>query len=160
MAELMVRTRNAFAALLVLALAGVMATGCGSGEDTTSTPKPPAISAAAAGHLATLSDRIATDLDAGSTCDAAYAADELKGAVEDADLSTGLRPGVEQVASRLVDEVNCPPPPAPEPEKDKKKEEHGHHEKGSGGLPIPIPIPPGHGGHLPPGHAKPGGEGE
>jgi hypothetical protein len=109
-----------------LALAAVMAACGGSGEDTTTTPPPPPVSAATADNLAKLSDRIATNLDAGLTCDAAYAADELKAAVEEADLSARLRPGVEEVATNLVNEVNCPPPPPPPPEpeeEEKKKDE-------------------------------------
>jgi len=150
--------RKAAAPVIALVLAGVAA-GCGSDPETTSTAKaPPAISAATAKQLAELSDQVATELDAGDTCDAAYAADQLQGAVEDADLSAGLRPGVEQVASDLVNEVNCPPPP-PEPEpkkKPKKPKEHGKQggENGDEG----GPGPPGHSGGLPPGQAKLKGE--
>ena len=149
--------RKAAAPVIVLALAGVAAAGCGSdGETPTTAPKPPPISAATANHLAELSERIATDLDAGETCDAAYNADQLQSAVEDADLAASLRPGVEQVASDLVNEVNCPPPPPePEPKKEQKKpkehdEEHGGDEGKSGN--------PGHSGGLPPGQAKIKGE--
>jgi hypothetical protein len=85
------------------------------------------------------------------------AADELQDAIADADLSKSLRPGVEEVATRLVNEVNCPPPPPP-PEPDKKKHEEkqkkqeGHHDEQKHG-------PPGHSGGLPPGQAKLKGEG-
>jgi hypothetical protein len=146
--------RKAAAPVIVLALAAVGAVGCGSDPETPTTPEPPPVSAATANHLADLSEKIATDLDAGETCDAAYDADQLKSAVESADLSTGLRPGVEQVASDLVNEVNCPPPPAPEPkEKAKKPKEHDEQhgaDEGSG--------PHGHSGGVPPGHAKLKGE--
>ena len=147
------------AAPLALALAALGAAGCGSDDQNPAPPKPPPVSAQTADHLAKLSDRIATDLDAGETCDAAYAADQLQGAVADAKLSASLRPGVEEIASRLVDAVNCPPPP-PEPKKEKKKpeehkdehkDEHGHGKEAG---------PHGHNGGLPPGQAKLKGEGE
>ena len=143
---------KAGAAALGLAFAGLVIGACGSGEEaTTTTPPPPPVSASTADQLATLSNRIATNLEAGLTCDAAYAADELKAAVEDADLSASLRPGVEEVATRLVNEVNCPPPPPP-PEEDKKKKDE---EKGEGqGENV---GPPGHGG-VSPGQAKLKGE--
>ena len=148
-------TRKALAPVIVLALTGVAAAGCGSDDETPPPKQPPAISRATADHLATLSERIATDLDEGATCDAAYAADQLEGAVEDADLSAGLRPGLEQVASRLVDEVNCPPPPEQkhkkkEEKKPEKGDEHGGEEQES--------KPPGHSGGVPPGKAKLKGE--
>jgi hypothetical protein len=97
------------------------------------------------------------DLDAGDTCHAAHAADELHSAVENADMPTSMRPQVDAVAGRLVDEVNCPPPPpAPEPEKTKPKpDEHGKHHGDE------HFVPPGHvkhGGLVPPGHAKLKGE--
>jgi hypothetical protein len=143
-------TRKAIAPLLALVLAALGAAGCGSGDDDTTAPKPPAITADTADHLANLSDRIATDLDAGETCDAAYAADQLKDAVNHADLAATLRPGVEEVASNLVDAVNCPPPP-PEPKKKKKPEEHKDHAEDQ-------VTPPGHSGGVPPGQAKLKGE--
>lgn len=156
-------TRKAVVLVLPLVLAGLAAAGCGSDDGTPTTAKrtTPAISAATADQLASLSEQIATDLDAGQTCDAAHAADELSGAVADADLSASLAPGVEDVASRLVDEVNCPPPP-PEPEKKEKKEkkpkpehEQGHDEGHGGGE---EQAPPGHSGGVPPGQAKIKGE--
>jgi hypothetical protein len=145
---------------VALALAALGVAGCGSGGDEAPKPKPPPLSANTAGQLAALSEKVATDLDAGETCTAASDADRLSEAVATADLSASLRPGVEQVASELVNEVNCPPPPAPEPKPTKdekvKPEKQGHgDESDSGG--IQIPIPPGHGGE-PPGHAKIHGE--
>jgi hypothetical protein len=144
---------------IAFALSALGLTACGSGAgDETTTQRPP-LSAATADHLAKLSDRIATDLDAGATCDAAHAADDLVAAVEEANLSATLRPGVEEVASRLVDEVNCPPPPPPpEPEKKKKepKQQKGEEKKGD----QEKPKPPGNGGTLPPGKAKLKGEAE
>jgi hypothetical protein len=164
MAERMRRTRKAVAPLILLALAGVIAAGCGSGDDDPPEPKPPPISAATASKLATLSERIATALDAGETCDAAYAADELEDAVAGADIAATLRPGVEQVASRLVDEVNCPPPPAPEPEekkkgKDQEKGDEGEHgDEGGGDDGGGNEQGPPHNGGVPPGQAKLKGE--
>jgi hypothetical protein len=157
--EMWMATRKAVALSLLLALGATGLAACGgSGEDTT-TVKPPPVSASTAEHLAKLSNRIASDLDEGATCDAAIAADEFKAAVEDADLAATLRPGVEQVATSLVNEVNCPPPPPPEPEKKKphKGDEHGNdHHGGDDGF-----TPPGHakhGGIVPPGQAKLKGE--
>jgi hypothetical protein len=153
-------TRKAIAPLALFALTAGGLSACGSGaETTTTTAPPPPVSAATADHLAKLSDRVATYLDAGETCSAAMAADDLKAAVDEADLANTIRSGVEEVASRLVDEVNCPPPPPqPEPKKEEKKpkpkDEHGDENKQGG----QGPKPPGHGGKLPPGHAKLKGE--
>jgi hypothetical protein len=155
---------KAGAAALGLAFATLVVAACGSGDEPTTTTPPPPVSASTADRLVKLSDRIATDLDAGLTCDAAHAADDLIAAVEEADLAATLRPGVEEVASRLVNEVNCPPPPPPpEPEKEKKKkkeeeekkhEEGGNEEKGD----EKKSGPSGQSGGLPPGQAKLEGE--
>ena len=145
--------RKAIPLLLFAVLALGPAACGGSDDDTATTAPPPPVSASTADRLATLSNRIATNLDAGLTCDAAYAADELMAAVEKADLSATLRPGVEEVATRLVNEVNCPPPPPPEPEKDKMKEEKK--DEGDGG---DDSSGPGTGGFVPPGKAKLKGE--
>jgi hypothetical protein len=134
---------------LVLAALGLGA--CGSGGDSETVAQPPPIPPETAGHLAKLSDRIASDLDAGNTCDAAHAADDLRVAVVGADLPTTMRSDVDAVAGRLVDEVNCPPP-LPPPQPKKKDEKHGD-ENGF--------VPPGqakHGGLEPPGKAKLKGE--
>jgi hypothetical protein len=116
----------------------------------------------------TASARALIDLDAGDTCHAAHAADDLRAAVQESDLPANLRPGVDEVAGNLVDQVNCPPPPpAPPPEKKPEKpkdEDHGdqhngdqhngdEHQGGDNG-----PKAPGHGGKLPPGKAKVKGE--
>ena len=157
-------TRKAVAALLPIALLTIGLVACGSGGGEVSTVQPPPLSASTADHLAKLSDRIAAHLDAGETCGAAHAADDLEAAVQDADLSATLRPGIEEVASRLVDEVNCPPPPAPpppapKPQKEKKpKQEDGQRSQGKGKGKGKGPKPPGHGGKLPPGQAKLKGE--
>jgi len=156
------KSRPAGLAILV-ALAALVLGACGSGGGDTTKPQPPPVSAATAGHLATLSERVASDLDAGDTCHAAHAADDLRAAVQESDLPANLRPGVDEVAGNLVDQVNCPPPPpAPPPEKKPEKpkdEDHGdqhngdEHQGGDNG-----PKPPGHGGKLPPGKAKLKGE--
>jgi hypothetical protein len=149
---------------MVLALAALALGGCGSsGTDTTTKPPPPPVSAATADRLARLSDRVASDLYAGETCDAAYAADDLHAAVEESDLSQTLRPGVEEVAGDLVDEVNCPPPPPPEkkkPEEKKPKEKKPKHQGDQKNGNDQGPHPPGHNGGIPPGHAKLKGEPE
>jgi hypothetical protein len=145
-----------------LALAALVLGACGSGGEGSTVVQPPPIAPDTAGHLAKLSDRVASDLDSGDTCHAAHAADDLRAAVEDADMPSTMRSSVDAAAGRLVDEVNCPPPPPPpEPKKKKKEEKHGEHgddhhdEQGFN--------PPGHakhGGLVPPGHAKLGGEPE
>jgi hypothetical protein len=155
--------RKVVGVAVLLASAAVLLAACGSGGDQVTTVQRPPVSVETAGHLAKLSDRVATDLDAGDTCHAAHAADDLRAAVEDAEMPATMRSSVDAAAGRLVDEVNCPPPPPPEPEKKKKKEEkhggqHGDdHHDGQGF------VPPGHakhGGLVPPGHAKLGGEPE
>jgi hypothetical protein len=143
-------------ALLVLTAFGFGACGSSGGETTT---QPPAIAAATARHLAELSDRVATDLDAGDTCGAAVAADDLQSAVADAHISASLRPGIEAVTTRLVNDVNCPPPPPPPaPEHKPKKHENQQGNEHHGGD-EKKPKPPSHGGKLPPGKAKLEGEG-
>lgn len=149
--------------MLALALPLVIG-ACGSGDETTTTAQPPPVSAVTADHLAKLSNRVAANLEAGETCSAAIAADELETAVEDADLSASLRPDVEEVATRLVNEVNCPPPP-PEPEPEKKpkkpKDEQGNddeHGKGDDQGGDKHSGSSDHGGFVPPGQAKIKGE--
>jgi hypothetical protein len=140
-----------------LALAALALAGCGSsGEETTTAVKRPTVPAATADHLAKLSNTVASDLDAGSTCEAAYAADELQAAIGEANLPASMRSSVDDAAGRLVDQVNCPPPPTTteedkKPKKEKKpKDEEGDHDHEG-------PHPPGHskhGGFVPPGQAK------
>jgi hypothetical protein len=159
--------RKAARPAVFVALAAIALTACGSGDESTTTATRPAIARETADHLAKLSNRVASDLDAGETCSAAYAADDLKAAVEDSDLPANLRPGVDEVVTDLVNQVNCPPPPPPpEPEKKpKKKDEQKGDEHGNGGEqgngPGDEHVPPGHakhGGFVPPGHAKLKGE--
>jgi hypothetical protein len=158
---------------LLVCLAALALAACGSGgeDSTTAATARPAVSPATADRLAKLSDRIATNLDAGDLCHAAHAADDLHTAVQESDLSANLRPGVDTVATDLVNQVNCPPPPAPsEPEKKPKKpqDENGDHgpggEHGNGNGEGRGPGDDqhhghsGHGGFGPPGHAKLQGE--
>jgi hypothetical protein len=143
----------------LLASAGLALGACGSsGSSGETTVQKPPVSAATADRLAKLSERVATDLDAGDTCHAAHAADDLRAAVQESDLPDTLRPGVDAVAGNLVDQVNCPPPPPPpEPEKKKTgehKDNHGRDRHGG----DHHPESPGHGGKLPPGQAKLKGE--
>ena len=137
----------AIAALAALALAG-----CGSdGGPSTVVRTSPPIGRTTANHLASMSEKVAEDLDAGETCSAAIAADELASAVDDADLPSYLLSSVKDTATRLVNEVNCPPPPPPPPEPKKKpKDEHkGPGGQGKGGNYGGAEI-----NQLPPGQAK------
>jgi hypothetical protein len=148
---------KAAATTLAFGIATLLIGACGSGGEGTTVVQPPPIAPDTAGHLARLSDRVASELDDGDTCHAAHTADDLSAAVEDANLPASMSSDVEAVTGRLVDEVNCPPPPPPEPEKKKKKDEkHGEHHGDENGF-----IPPGqakHGGLQPPGKAKLKGE--
>jgi len=157
---------------LPFGVTAVVLASCGSADETTTTTARPALARATADHLVKLSDRIASDLDAGDTGNAAHAADDLQAAVEDSDLPGNLRPGVEAVAADLVNQVNCPPPPPPPPPEPEKKakpepkpkpkkdeEDHGH-----GGCQFQDNDhgeKPGHskqGGFVPPGDTKLKGE--
>jgi hypothetical protein len=118
--------------------------------------KRPTVPAATADHLAKLSNTVASDLDAGSTCEAAYAADQLQAAIEEANLPTSMRSTVDDAAGRLVDQVNCPPPPTtteedkkPKKPKEPKPVEGDHHDEGHD-----HSKPHGHHGKPPPGQAK------
>jgi hypothetical protein len=141
----------------VLAISVVLAVlvlaACGSGDGGTTT-QAPALSVPTANRLATLSERVATELDSGNTCHAAHAADDLQSEIESANLPASIRSSVDEVAGRLVDEVNCPPPPPP-PEPKKKKGDQNKQDQHQGD----EHKPPGHGGKLPPGQAKLKGEG-
>jgi hypothetical protein len=145
----------------VVALVALGLGACGSGDkDVTKPPKPP-LSIATADQLAKLSDRVASQLQDGDTCHAAHTADDLRTALDDADLPPTIRPGVQTVADNLVNQVNCPPPPPPPEEKKEQKEpkppgeDHGNHHGDQQGGHGPSP---GHGG-IPPGQAKLKGEG-
>jgi hypothetical protein len=129
---------------------------CGSGDDSESAEPPPPISVATAKQLASLSEEIATDLEAGDTCTAAARADDLADAIESARIDGSLRPGIEEVATDLVNQVNCPPPPEPEkqkePEKkkDEEKKDEGKGKEGEGGEGYEDAQL----GQLPPGQAR------
>ena len=151
---------------ILLGVMAVVLASCGSGDETTTTTPRPAVARAMADPLVKLSDRIASDLDAGDTCNAAHAADDLQAAVADSDLPANLRPGVDAVAVDLVNQVNCPappPPPPPEPEKKAKPEpkpkkdgeDHGH---GGGQDQGEKPGHSKQGGFVPPGDTKLKGE--
>jgi hypothetical protein len=105
---------------------------CGSGNDSESAEPPPPISVATARQLASLSEEIATDLEAGDTCTAAARADDLADAIESARIDRSLRPGIEEVATDLVNQVNCPPPPEPETMEDEEKKDEGKGKEGEG----------------------------
>jgi hypothetical protein len=156
------RNRWNVATALALGIATLLIGACGSGgEEKTTVARPPPIAPDVAGHLAKLSDRVASDLDAGDTCHAAHAADDLRAAVEDAELPPTMSSDVDAVAGRLVDEVNCPPPPPPPPEPKKKNEghdEHGDEGPGGGSHGGDDHNGQGPGGLGPPGKAKLKGE--
>jgi hypothetical protein len=134
----------------LIALAVLALSGCGSddGPETLLRTTPP-LSRASAEPLAKMSEEVADDLDAGDTCSAAIAADELAAAVDDANLPAYVRSSVEETVTRLVNEVNCPPPPEPKKKEKKKDEEH----KGPGGEDYGTATLP-DGGSLPPGQEK------
>ncbi len=144
---------------IAVALASLALAACGSDGGGTTVALPPPIAPDTAAHLAKLSDRVATDLDAGDTCHAAHAADDLQTAVDDADLPASMRSSVDAAAGRLVDYVNCPPPPpSPEPKKKHDKHPDDHGDKPHGGDHGEPRGHAKHGGLVPPGQAKLGGE--
>jgi hypothetical protein len=142
---------KARALAVALALAAVPVFGaCGSSEDSSEA----SLSSATAEELASQSERIADDLDAGDSCAAAHRADDLDAAVADADIPEELRTEVEGATQRLVDQVNCEEPEETTTEEttteeDEKEEDDGK-DKGED-----ESTPPGHGGE-PPGKAKKG----
>jgi hypothetical protein len=145
---------KAMGAVATVALAaGFSLAACGSDQD----PSPPktvaSLPAPTADRLAARSERIADQLDSGDLCGAAHSADELDGAVAEADLPSELRSELEAATEQLVNSVNCPPPPEPEPKKKPKKQDeekegddHGKENSGDG--------PSGPGGDLPHGQEK------
>jgi hypothetical protein len=160
--EMWTGIRKSAGPMLLFALATLGLAACGSGSDPTTTA-PPAVSATTADRLAKLSDRIASELDAGDLCHAAHTADDLNAEVQRSDLPASFRPGVDEVATSLVNDVNCPPPPPPpEPEKKAKKDHPEEHRNGGHGPGHDEHSKPGHsdhGGFVPPGQAKLKGEG-
>jgi hypothetical protein len=158
--------RKASGPAMLLCLATLGLTACGSSEESTTTARP-AVSSATADRLARLSNRIASELGSGDVCHAAHAADDLQKAIQESDLPANLRPGVDAVAGDLVDQVNCPPPPAPpppappprEPQKKPQKPKQGQGDQGKGkGGGGEEHGQPEHGGLAPPGQAKLKGE--
>ena len=101
---------KAAAPAIGLAIAALGLAACGSEDEPERVERPP-LSAATANRLASLSEEIAAHLDDGDVCTAAGRADELADAIESARIDDRIRPGVEAAATRLVDQVNCPPPP-------------------------------------------------
>jgi hypothetical protein len=143
---------KAMGAVAVALAAGFSLSACGSDQD----PSPPktvaSLPAPTADRLAARSERIADQLDSGEVCEAAQSADELDGAVAEADIPSELRSELEVATEQLVNSVNCPPPPEPKPEKKEKGkpeegEDGGHDEDSSSGAPGPD-------GDLPPGQEK------
>jgi hypothetical protein len=145
---------KAMGAVVTVALAaGFALAACGSDEDPPAPKTVASLPAPTADRLAVRSERIADQLDSGDVCGAAHSADELDGAVTEADVPAELRSELEAATEQLVNTVNCPPPPEPEKPKKPKKDEgeedqdHGHDgDSGSG--------PPGPDGDQPPGQGK------
>jgi hypothetical protein len=153
---------RAMALAVALALAAVPVLGaCGSSDDSGEA----SLSSATAEELASQSEQIAAELDAGDTCAAAHRADDLDAAVAEADIPEELRTEVEDATQQLVDQVNCEPPPeettteettteettTQEEEKKPEDDEKSKEEDSSG--------PPGKGGEPPGQEKKPSGEG-
>jgi hypothetical protein len=142
------------AGLAVAAALSVAA--CGSDEGS---PQPKAevapFSPGTAEQLASASDQVAEELEAGDTCAAAHSADDLSAAVSEADIPAVIRPEIEAAARQLVDEINCEP--IVEKKKKEKDEEKKHREDRGDESTGSGPGPPGHGGE-PPGQAKKHGE--
>jgi hypothetical protein len=141
---------KAAAPAIGLVIAALALAACGSDNEPERVERPP-LSAATANRLASLSEEIAADLDDGDVCTAAGRADELADAIESARIDDRIRPGVEAAATRLVDQVNCPPPP--EPEKDEKKKDEEKQGKDEGGEDYGDAVLP-EAGDLPPGQKK------
>lgn len=136
---------------LAIALGALAFAGCGSDDGGKNAAEPAAIPSATADRLAAMSERIATELEAGNVCGAAERADELSDAVDRARLPARFSE-VGTVATSLVDQVNCPPPPPPpppEPREEKKDQGKGDDQGGYEDAKLP-----GFDQKLPPGQAK------
>jgi hypothetical protein len=145
---------KAMGAVAAVALAaGFSLAACGSDQEPSPPKTVPSLAAPTADRLAQRSERIANQLDSGDLCGAAHSADELDGAVAEADVPAQLRSELEAATEQLVNSVNCPPPPEPEKPKKEKKDEgeeegdHGQDEDSGYG-------PSGPDGDLPPGQEK------
>jgi hypothetical protein len=134
----------------VIALAaGWGLAACGGSDDSPPTKTVAALPPATAERLAGKSERIADQLESGDICGAAHSADELDGAVAEAEVPAEIRSELEAATERLVNSVNCPPPPEPtKEEKKEKKDEQSRDEDSGDGSPAPA------GGDLPPGLEK------
>jgi hypothetical protein len=144
---------KAMGAVATVALAACFSlAACGSDQD----PSPPktvaSLPAPTADRLAARSERIADQLDSGDLCGAAHSADELDGAVEEADVPSELRSELEAATEQLVNSVNCPPPPEPKPKKEPKK--HDAEKEGDDRSKDEDSGPSGNDGDLPPGKEK------
>jgi hypothetical protein len=140
-------------AVIVLA-AGWGLAGCGS-DDPQPNETAAQLSTPTANRLAGQSERIADQLDSGDTCGAAHSADELDGAVAEAEIPAEIRSELEAATEQLVNSVNCPPPPEPKPKKEKAKEKgEGEDGEGNGGDEGSGNGPPGLDGDIPPGHQE------
>jgi hypothetical protein len=143
---------RALVATLALATVPVLA-ACGSSDDSGEA----SLSSTTAEELASQSEQIAEELEAGDDCAAAHSADDLDAAVAEAEIPEELRTEVEGATQQLVDQVNCEQPEdttteettteqtTTEEEEKPKHDEKGKDEDSSG--------PPGHGGEAP-GQAK------
>jgi hypothetical protein len=144
-----VKSRSSKAVALVggFAVVALAMGACGTDDDSENAEPPPPISVATAKQLASLSEGIAADLGAGDTCTAAARADDLADAIESARIDERLRPGIEEVATDLVNRVNCPPPPEPEKKKDEGKKDEEKGKEGEGYEDAKLPgvesLPPG-----------------
>jgi hypothetical protein len=140
------------AAVIALA-AGFSLAACGDEEDSPPPRTTPSLPSATADRLAVQSEQIADRLDAGDVCGAAHSADELDGAVAEAEVPPEIRAELEAATEQLVNSVNCPPPPEPEkPKKDEGQGDEGE-EGGEHGDDEGLPRPPGY-EDLPPGLRK------
>jgi hypothetical protein len=139
---------RALAVTLVLAAVPVLS-ACGSSDDSGDA----SLSSATAEELASQSEQIADELDAGDDCAAAHRADDLDAAVAEADIPEELRTEVEGATQQLVDQVNCEQPEETTTEETtteetttEKKEKKPEDEDDENGKEEDPSGPPGHGG--------------
>jgi hypothetical protein len=145
---------RALAVALVLAAVPLLG-ACGSSDDSDEA----ALSSATAEDLASQSEQIADELDAGDDCAAAHRADDLDAAVAEADIPEELRTEVEGATQQLVDQVNCAPPPEETTTEKTTTQEEEKPEDDEEGKEVDPSGPPGQGGEPPGQEKKPSGEG-
>jgi hypothetical protein len=145
---------KAMGAVVVALAAGFSLSACGSDQEPSPPKTVPSLPAPTADRLAARSERIADQLDSGDLCGAAHSADELDGAVAEADVPSELRSELEAATEQLVNSVNCPPPPEPEPKKKPKKHDEGKEGDDPGQNEDSGSGPSGNDGDLPPGQEK------